>query len=495
MKRALSLILAISMLLPALIACSSESKKKPADSNETTKSQETTVSTIYYEPDELPELDFDGETVVFCLETGEIMGGELFAEELTSDVVNDSIYNRERFVEDRLNVNLENLDPKGFSLEKMIMSDDNDVQVYGQANYGLTEFIFSGYLLDLYELDYLDFDKPWWPEYFTDAAELDGSLYVAGGSISRSLLRNMFGVYYNKAIVENYGESNAEFLDLYGLVDRGEWTIDKMTELCGGIYQDLNGNSERDQEDLYGICYGGGIGVDNMWSCFDINVLSKTADGWYEADVNTDKLYTAVDKMQNLLHNTVGCFVPENDDDGVFYSEIPEKFASDSAMFMVNKLYAAEIDIIRNMKNDYGLLPFPKFDEAQKEYYTHAHDHYQTLAIPSTNPTPNVAAAVLEAMASYSYRHTVPAYLDTALKGKYMSDPESRKMVDLIVNGLKLDTCWIYVYTLGAAFANEFRDVVTFNEGTASSVASNGLNSLKRDLKTYKKLYEVVKNG
>ena len=495
MKKLLSFVLAITLLLPLFASCSQKDMNSSKDNTSTTASAETTSPDIYYEPDDLPELDFGGETVIFCVADDTIMGGELFSEELTSEVVNDSIYNRERFVEDRLNVAIEKLDPIEFSLEKMILSGDNDVQIYGQANYALTEFIFSDYLLDLYELEYLNFDKPWWPHYFTEAAELDGSLYVAGGSISRSLYRNMFGIYYNKSIVDDYSESNSELNNLYGIVERGDWTFDKMTELCENIYRDLNGNSQRDPEDLYGICYGGGIGVDNMWSCFDINVLSKTEDGWYEADVNNDKLYTAVDKMINLFHNTEGCFVPEDDSDEVFYSTIPEKFASDSAMFMVNKLYTAEIDIIRNMKSEYGLLPFPKFDDAQKEYYTHAHDHYQTLAIPNTNPTPDTAATVLEAMASYSYRHTVPAYLNTALKGKYMNDAESRKMVDIIVNGLRLDTCWIYVYTLGAAFANEFRDIITFSNGSAAATATGSLNTLKKDLKTYKTLYGIMKKN
>ena len=69
---------------------------------------------IFYEPDELPELDFGGETVTM-LSRGLKNGGfsfyetNLTVEELTSDVLNDSIYNRELYVEDRLNVEIENV--------------------------------------------------------------------------------------------------------------------------------------------------------------------------------------------------------------------------------------------------------------------------------------------------------------------------------------------------------------------------------------------------
>ncbi|MBR5453516.1 MAG: hypothetical protein IKV54_05485 [Clostridia bacterium] len=65
-------------------------------------------------------------------------------------------------------------------------------------------------------------------------------------------------------------------------------------------------------------------------------------------------------------------------------------------------------------------------------------------------------------MASYAYRETHPAYVNIALKGKYMNDPQSRKMVDLVVSGFKLDSAWIYCEKVGS-LGGTFRDKIRAN--------------------------------
>lgn len=145
------------------------------------------------------------------------------------------------------------------------------------------------------------------------------------------------------------------------------------------------------------------------------------------------------------------------------------------------------------MQDNYGVVPFPKYDKHQKEYFFHAHDIYTAFAVPTTNQKLEATGAVLEAMASYSYRETVPAYLNVALKGQYISDPTSRKMIDTIVSELKLDTAWMYVYTLGGHFNDDFKSVIYENKTTYASTYTNTVKSMNRNLKMYKVVYEQIK--
>jgi len=96
---------------------------------------------------------------------------------------------------------------------------------------------------------------------------------------------------------------------------------------------------------------------------------------------------------------------------------------------------------------------------------------------------------VLEALGSYSYRYTMPALLDTALKGKYMNDPESRNSVDLIVRGFKLDTAWIYLETIGNRYPYRYREVIRNGEVTYASKHTSGANETKKVLAAYKKSF------
>ena len=194
--------------------------------------------------------------------------------------------------------------------------------------------------------------------------------------------------------------------------------------------------------------------------------------------------------MNNLFYNVEGCFAPTTDE--CTLSNMNTLFASGTILFMVHKMESVEKDTLRNMQDEYGILPYPKYDENQKEYYSCASDAPTSFAIPTTNNSPEIAGAVLEALASYSYRDTYPAYLNTALKGKYMSDPESRKMIDLVVDGYKLDASWVYFDTLAQEYPAMYRYMLIENETNYASSHASRSKSVERTLKIYKTMFEDI---
>ncbi len=493
MKKIICIVLALSMLIPLSSCKAEEDAKKPSD---TTKAPSETTSNpeIYYEPDSLPDdLDFGGMTVKFASLAGDKLTYEInfTVDELSSDVVNDSIYNRELYVEDRLGVEIENYKLINVTdeIDKNLNSGEDVYDAYIHSNHNISKFVFFDYFTDLNTVKYLDFDKPWWSQKFNEEAALFDELYLSTGSLCLSLVRNTFAVYYNKALAEDYEGSIPELANLYDLVNSGKWTFDKFVELGGGIYNDLNGDSTRDLEDLYGIAYGDHTQIDAIWSGFDLNIFSKTSDGWYELDVNTDKMYTALGKLHTLIHETTGSITANVvDSNGEEYkNSAPEvQFANGTNLFLVSEILYAQKESLRNMQDDYGLIPFPKYDENQKDYYSFSSDTYGAVAIPITNSDPDVVGAVIEAMASYSYRNTLPLYLDTVLKGQYMSDADSRRMVDIIVDGIMMDTAWIYLHTLACQYPEMYRYMV--EEGDQSYAAKHA--SLEKNVKTVLKIYK-----
>ncbi|MBR6558753.1 MAG: hypothetical protein IKT70_07050 [Clostridia bacterium] len=498
MKSFLSVFLALVMLL-SFVACSGGTgPAKDSNSKDTTVSGTTTDPIINYEEDDLPDdLNFEGQTVKILVTGSEPKEGdtsislpEICADELTSDVVNDSIYNREMYVEDRLNVNIEQVkvDDKQYenTMDLQFGSDDDVYQAYAYVTFAFTRYVFADHLINLYDLDYIDLEKPWWSQTFNEEAEVLDGLYVTTGSLSLSLTRYMFTIFYNKNLAEDHSSSSPELLELYDIVESGDWTFDKFCELGSSIYVDNNGNDTADEEDTFGVGFQGNIGTDAMWSSFDISVLSHDDDGWFELNVPTEKLYSAMDMINDLLHESIGTYDPGHDDEHL--DVLSDMFASDRLLFMNNKLLAIESKTLRNMQSDYGILPFPKYDSNQKEYYTYAHDSYTSFGIPKTNRNPDVTAAILEAMSSYAYRDTEPAYLNTALKGKYMSDPQSRKMLDLVVDGFKVDAAWIYLETLSDGYTTAFRRMLGSNQRNYASTHA----TMERKVKTALKMFKVT---
>ncbi|MBR6558758.1 MAG: hypothetical protein IKT70_07075 [Clostridia bacterium] len=482
-------ILLVLVILFSFVACSSGSTNTKDTTPSTTKPLDNTDPSIVYEEDDLPnDLDFGGQDIHFLVVDDSDKKSEICTDELNSDVVNDSVYNREKYVEERLGVEIipEYIDDSDFedAMEKQFASDEDQYQIYGYITFAFTRFVFMDHLVDLYDLDYIDLDKPWWSSTFNSEAEVMESLYLTTGSLSLSLTRYMFAMFYNKSLANDNAEKYPELLQLYEIVDSGNWTYDKFYELGSSIYIDNNGSSTPDKEDTYGIGFQRAIGTDVIWSSFDINILSSDGDGWFELDVPTEKLFAVSEKLYNLINNTPGCYDAGISDGDL--NDLSKMFAGDQLLFMNNKLLAIESATLRNMQSDYGILPFPKYDSNQKEYYTYAHDSYTSFGIPKTNRNPDVSAAVLEAMASYSYRETAPAYFDTALKGKYMSDPQSRKMLDLVVNGFTVDTAWIYIETIGASYPSSFRQMYVERTQNYSSNHVTHARKVQSALKTYK---------
>lgn len=97
-----------------------------------------------------------------------------------------------------------------------------------------------------------------------------------------------------------------DFENIYDIVNSGRWTADKMYDMTKGVYVDLNGNTEADKEDIYGIelsNYNNSIPF--MASC-EANVFTKTDSG-YESPLAVSAVLTHIMKrLENMPRVTFG---------------------------------------------------------------------------------------------------------------------------------------------------------------------------------------------
>ncbi len=463
MKKIISILLLCAMLLPS-IACSSDTDKKPVDTTVAdTTAAKTDVITNAVEPidEELEALDYGGEKIVILQRTpsqnSTTTGAnyqftdELFAEELTSDPINDAIYNRNLAVSDLLGVEFVQETAHGYTdlqqkVTVMVNAGDTTYDIVAGSAAWATPLILQGAAYNLYDngIDtYLDTTKPWWPQYWIEEAEIDEKLYCLTGGPALSLSRLMVVWFYNKTMGEAHGIE-----DLYEVVNDGRWTIDYVSNLVSSIYRDLNGNDLRDPEDEYGISIDHYDNADIFWSGFDMKYITKDSDGIIEFNSSSkEKIITAFEKVYQLVFDNKGSlyYRTEEFDDGLSnYTRSAAMFTSGTTLLAPLHLQYVETADFRNMQDTYGILPTPKYDEAQKNYYSYVHDQYSIFMIPNTVRDPEMSGAVLEAMAYESYKSLIPAYFEVALKGRYANDPETRNMIDMVSNNVMMDTAIIY---------------------------------------------------
>ncbi|OLA56533.1 MAG: hypothetical protein BHW37_05640 [Firmicutes bacterium CAG:272_52_7] len=123
---------------------------------------------------------------------------------------------------------------------------------------------------------------------------------------------------------------------------------------------------------------------------------------------------------------------------------------------------------MRNMRDDYTILPYPKFNEDQKEYLTGMMDNYMVIGIPISERDTDFVSLVTEALNYEAERILYPAYYDDALQNKYRRDDETIEMLNILMNGRTAD--------FGTLFQNNldniscwFRWIVASKENTSAS--------------------------
>ena len=346
----------------------------------------------------------------------------------------------------------------------------------------------EGYFADLRgtEEQYIDFEKPWWTQSFNDVVSYHDHQYGITGAMVLSTYRRTYTTVFNKRI---FTDANQPYL--YDHVENGTWTLDKQAALVPLLHRD-NGNGVQDEEgDVYGFVSNDFISVDPYWAACEIDILSKNEDGDYVWIFDSGVMHNAAEKILNLYFNTDGgtfCF-PEDDS---FQSMTRTMFSESYAAMATLCIHALENSALRNMTDEYGVVPIPKYDEKQTEYHSQMHDAFTIACIPTTVKGERLEemAAFLEAMSSASYRLVRPDYYETTLRTKIAQDPQSAEMMDLIINGIHIDAGIIYSHNIGS-FHQGIQALVEGKTNNAvsrfksmSKSAQNHLTKLVRKLDT-----------
>ncbi len=483
-KRLLALILASLLLAQTLSGCA----EKTDDSSKETDAAATTPSSAETEPesetefsrenvkDDLPELDYNGESAVIIARDKSWFAGEMYVEDLNGEVVNDAVYQRDLNVEERLGVTIDyELVPDTDALVDKNVTAGSDEYTLNVGN--AVECVKHGVMGNYYNLlgdkpIYLNLDQPWWSQYYTEQSEILGCSFFALGDMTFSRIKLAFVTYVNLKMMNDHG-----FGTPFDMVREGKWTIDREMEMASAAFEDKNGNGKADPKDSYGMSMGGLIGLDMYWSAFDLTICEKDENNNPIFTVDEERMSSVLEKM-NTYYASEYVYTPAQGTDDGEQDFIAKMFADDRMMF--SPLRILHTDDIREMESDYTLIPLPKWSEEQDNYYTFIHDQYSVVGIPVSVQNPEMASAIMEAMAADSYRHVTPAYYDLVLNGKYTRDPNSAEMIEIAMDGIKIDFGWIYTYSLGSCSQNLLRELIYNKKDNFSSEYSKKRSSTQR---------------
>ena len=247
---------------------------------------------------------------------------------------------------------------------------------------------------------------------------------MAGGDGVLPFITGMFCMSFNKTLAEQYSLGN-----IYDIVKSGKWTVDKLHELTTGVYQDLNGDGTADKEDRYGLeVLNPNFILPFLTSC-ELEAFKKNGDK-YSYNYGSERCVDAFNKIFALLHDEQATYMVTENPNGDIRTGSP--YAEGRVLFTTINL--VDMTYYRDAKFEYGVLPYPKFDETQENYGTMVSNGIINFSVPVTSAGDEAVGAVIEAMSYAGLKFTTPAYFETALKIKYAQDDETSQMLDLIKN-------------------------------------------------------------
>lgn len=499
MKKFLILLLACLTVFPLLAACG---KQTPPTAETTASGSQGSVNT---EPEtdewgrvieptdfDVSGLDFGGEKLtVLCAGHDEngywAMDPGLYKK--PSDALEMALYKRNAQIEQDLGLSLKvayqpangGADSKlNKTVETAAKSGLNEYDiVVNYAAYGVAEYL-RGYYMDLLaaETPYLQLGKPWYNQNFIENTQAFGHLYYIIGDYNLCAYNRLMATYFNRSLCWSNGLIPDDSGDaLYDLVQQEKWTYSQLFEYAK-ICFDFNGNGEKDAGDIYGLLSNAGCeGYDGFLYAFNLDLTVTNDDGTHEWNVSGNKkMSDAMEKLISLWRQEGVWMVGKTPNSGSTAEDQYKMFSGSHALFDIDVIYrsAAQNKAFRAMKDKYGLLPLPKYDEEQENYGSGAQDSYGMTSIMKGSEALNARRCAYLEYANYlSYQNSRPYYFEKIMKAQYLGTAKASQVFDIILDHADFDFGEQYSIVLESAKKLLWRNVAKNEETVTGAWATN----------------------
>lgn len=439
MKRILAMLLCGLMLLFVLVGCA-ETKEPEKESSLQETEEENWISPALSATEA-----FDGETLTLLVNR-EMDAG---TEEASTDPLEDALYRRNDKLESTYGITIQTLLETDYSvLGDMVSKDvssgngDYDI-VYQHMVNSATTLAVNGLLIDLIDLEYVDFEKEWWDQDAREGFTIGTHQFLAVGDLLPHTLLYSACLAFNK---DHFDDRSLEYP--YELARDGAWTLDELNALTKDQTKDVNGDGKIDYEnDYYGMSSWHLAGPFNFFYGSGATFFDKDSDNYPVYDVDQDRLQDIYEKVYTTFMTNQSLYITDVN----IHQEAYKVFTAGKALFVSCSLTTiANTEYgFKDMTEEYGVLPQPKFDKAQKDYMSFVNGAASVVVVPKSLGDERLpfVGYMLEALSSSSYYMVTDTLYDKVAKSKNVRDPESAEMVDIIIRNRVFDFGYAHFYT------------------------------------------------
>jgi len=472
----------ITAMLASLTSCSDNSSN-PADtgsasmstgqvSTDTTPVEEETAEDF---AEYMPTATYGGASFSILNSTDQSWCLEqVDSDEMNGETFNDTIYTRNVFIEDTMDVKISvyESDDVGGDIRTAVAAGDATYSIAYPGISTAATLTTNDNLYNLASLEGLRLDMPWWDQASINTLTFNGKTYFAENEINIQYNEATWVLYFNKMLVTQYNMTTP-----YTYVHENEWTMDKMHEMMVQVAGDANGDGELTApEDYFGFSTHTASFM-GMLAGSGQSLVVPDGAGSYVSNLTNEKMIDVALKIGSIINDKNTTVIPDRfpgagtnanewaintfyNGHSLFYGEVIGKFAE-----------------LREMEQDFGLIPFPKYETSQEYYTCQVLSSALCYTIPTSAQNLDMVADVTEALAIESLNKLRPAYFDTTITGKSMRDAESLEMLEIIIE--------YRIYDIGDIFG--FGGASGTFESAVNAGGENYMSAVKKNEKALKK--------
>ena len=467
-KMLCALLCLVTVLLP-LAGCGASSDNTPAGNDTAAAVEETETAAAETTKEtavaDVPDETYNGYKFRMLQRNHSSMATNkcwaFTVESEDGETINDAMYKLRILIEDRFDISVSQIladDPQSTASSAILAGDDSfdALQTLQSQAYGLAK---NHMLVPLNEVPYIDLDAKWWNRNLSKELTIKGNLYYNTGDITLADDILAFCIFFNKMMWKNY-----ELESPYEMVENGEWTLERLGSMVTVANKDLNGDGVLDSEDQWGMQSELAAG-NYLYFGSGEYMVTNTGDS-FKITLDSERSVSMVEKVMSLL-----CSDDIMIADHIVPKDGSSPFAYAKTMFMTDRLMLRTSTFepllaLRDMDADYGVLPIPKYDEAQEVYRSGANRSIYVVGVPVTQTDLERTGVILESYAAESRNILNPAFYDVALQGKVLRDNDSEAMLDIIFNNQVFDIG--HMFDIGG-FSLILSDMINSGSNTLSS--------------------------
>ena len=468
-KKLLVMLLCGVMLVSVFAGCANTGEE-----DKTSNNAEEESSWISGELD--LTVDMDGKEVVILGQSDTDLGPE----ENSSDPLEDAVYRRNDMLQSKLGITLNTIHngdyiALGEAVKTDVTAGTGEYHiVYQHMVDAACNLALNDYLYNLTELEYVDFEQPWWDQDCKNGFMIGDNMMLVCGDLLPSTMMITAAVIFNKNLFDE-----REWDYPYQDAREGTWTLDDMLTLTKEQTKDLNGDGKIIySDDFFGVTAWAADADFNLFYGAGGTMFSFDDDHLPQFTPDTDRLQQIYEKVYELLitQNSFHVTWEQYNKDPGMYNQTINVFRDGRALFFPT--YLATTSQLRDMLDDYGVLPNPKYDTRQENYLGFVNGSASIACVPASLDDDKLAVAgyMLEALSSASYYMVTDTLYEKIAKSKNARDPESAEMVDVIIRHKVFD--FGYAHYSG-------QDIACFN--VAQTALQSGKTSIIRDITSSEK--------